>query len=473
MPIPILILIIPAILWTSDGFAAETCGTVLKLKGTVEIFSRQKKKDGGHGLDQRLAIVGREFGCDEIIVTRADSSVVIQMVTGKLSLGPKSRIEVAQFMPVSDNKGEVNGLNLIYGKIRLWMQKRADQRASFKVHTPIAVSGVRGTDFFVAHNGGGHLSHTATLEGQVEVARENSAASVLVNSGEQVSLGEGAPSLVPVPISEEIKTQVRTSSQLVQNDPQFTNPEAVQILGSPQTWRAPEPEETSSQPEPSESAKDKAAQEENPPEKQANLIPTEAAKPTLDRSRRWVLALGQGSGRIKHSSSDLDGDGKENGTLRLQLQARHKKKSWIGALALGNLGDQSFNSHGVKNSLSFLTAEGGVRFRHERWWSPYVRGGLAYAENAIEFQQYGTGNRSNENRRYILILATAGIDTFYLPWEKVGFYGAAEVTLYQSLFKGSQDTENQTGSKPPLANSSDDRLHSFGLNFNLGVVAYF
>lgn len=76
-----------------------------------------------------------------------DSSLQFQWKDNKVLLNGKFKIKIQTL----NKNNEPNVLNLVYGNLRALVSKDSPQK-SFKVKTPAAVVGVRGTDFMVTFN---------------------------------------------------------------------------------------------------------------------------------------------------------------------------------------------------------------------------------------------------------------------------------------------------------------------------------
>ena len=260
-----------------------TCGQLAGVKGkTVEVLRVQT---GREGETVRYAMRMDEgkvapLECDDIVLTGRDASVKLILASGKLSLGPESRIEVAAHSGSGGGNvsNKVNLINLTYGKMRSLIQKAPvspkgagkvkEGDVSFRVRTFSAVTGVRGTDFFTSYDHNTGLTEQATLEGSIEVRQTGSSQVVVVEAGHQVSVattpnavaeakerlksGTSDPSQEPpkqlpdssakiaplkvVPIRESLRNEIRVASVAVQDEKDFSHHKAVEIIGKPETW---------------------------------------------------------------------------------------------------------------------------------------------------------------------------------------------------------------------------------------------
>ncbi|MBF0245207.1 MAG: FecR domain-containing protein, partial [Planctomycetes bacterium] len=131
-------------------------GKALSIEGTVTCYRSLLKKEIAEG---------EELMFNDRIETDGDSSVEIALTDGSsLLLSPSSKLRLIR----EKNKTD---LELDVGALRCEVQPVAEQ-AGFYVHTPVAVVGVRGTDFVVeyaADEGAEEPFEVSVLNGEVEV----------------------------------------------------------------------------------------------------------------------------------------------------------------------------------------------------------------------------------------------------------------------------------------------------------------
>lgn len=125
---------------------AAAVGTITKAAGRVDITAP--------GRTRVPAAVGDEVHQGDVIRTKSGSSAEITFVDGGvMRLGPKSRVEISEYA-VEEKKVKRGLFKLFRGKIQNVVRKIAGIRFGHKrqnrleVHTPTAVCGVRGTDFY-------------------------------------------------------------------------------------------------------------------------------------------------------------------------------------------------------------------------------------------------------------------------------------------------------------------------------------
>ena len=152
------------------------CGRIVQALGRVQILNPNPTKLGI--VEARIFENGMppELGCKDSVITSQDSSAVIDIGSGKIILGPASKYAVEE----SSGKGKerkVIAMALLYGQMRASIVKRKAQLGDdtatnhFRVRTPTAVTGVRGTDFYISHKTETGQTLEATIDGAVEVSQ--------------------------------------------------------------------------------------------------------------------------------------------------------------------------------------------------------------------------------------------------------------------------------------------------------------
>ena len=241
--------------------AGDTCGTIEKMSGRVEVH-RLKEVAGKAGGTIREAIlvpsVPFSLLCTDVVATGPASAAKLKLTEVLLSLSANSRISL------SDQHGKSTQgsfLELTFGKVRSFFQKKPDWKekkdsAQFRIGSPAAVSGVRGTDFFVSFDPNTGVGNQAVLKGAIEVQHVETHQKVTVKQGEQVTAQvaptlESATNLVPnqvadhmptpkmevKPIAPSVAEEVRQASVLAKEEQVFQSVEAVKIIGPPDTWK--------------------------------------------------------------------------------------------------------------------------------------------------------------------------------------------------------------------------------------------
>jgi hypothetical protein len=165
------------------------------VQGTVTVNGRPARS--GHVLEEGALVVVGEGRATLIL----DSDRVVH-------LGPKTRLKLDDL-----KEGSQVDVKLDYGAVRSLVKSNSDRLRSFRVKTPSAVMGVRGTQFFVDLPPAGSMTgeglRVATLEGQVSVwdgraPTDAPPKPTLLNGGQsiQVSAATAAGAVAPKPLSE-------------------------------------------------------------------------------------------------------------------------------------------------------------------------------------------------------------------------------------------------------------------------------
>lgn len=246
----ILIFNIVLILFPLKMFASTPCGEVVQVAGKVEVL-RAKTGEDLNRVGIRIE-APYQLLCTDILVTLAGSRAKVKLANGMVTLSPNSRISIAKVIKGSQTPSL---LNLTYGKIRTFFEsKKADQgkgasQTQFRVKTPTAVVGVRGTDFYVSFNPNKETTTQATLKGEVEVEQLKTNSKVLVKGGEQVEVSlenklqnSAKAELLVKPIAKDTILDIRQTSSLVKEDANFKSTEAIAILGEVEKWVPPQNE---------------------------------------------------------------------------------------------------------------------------------------------------------------------------------------------------------------------------------------
>lgn len=131
---------------SSQTLARELAGVVEQVKGNAFISSGSGKKE--------LKVAGKVKQGDEI-TTDADAEALVRMTDGTvLAIRPNSQLQLSQYTFSTDDKtGKDDNflVKLVKGGLRTLSGKIGKRNpAQFKVNTPTATIGIRGTDFEVA-----------------------------------------------------------------------------------------------------------------------------------------------------------------------------------------------------------------------------------------------------------------------------------------------------------------------------------
>lgn len=148
---------------------------------------------------EESARVGAKVYPGEIVQTGPRSSVQLMTTDGsliKVGFGSKLKVEEST---VSGSFVTWVG-NLILGRVRALVTKQPGQAPRFKVHTPTASMGVRGTEFVAVHDEASETTYLYTLEGVMGFGQHDCDAAVScleVRAGETSVVRKGAPPTNP------------------------------------------------------------------------------------------------------------------------------------------------------------------------------------------------------------------------------------------------------------------------------------
>lgn len=143
----------------------------------------------------------------DIVRTKSDSKAEILFIDGNLlRLAQRTRIDISEYITDGAQTKEI--IKLPRGKVEALVEKKLAQRISvskeankFEIHTPNAVAGVRGTDYFVFHSR--NLTGILVKDGTVYVFNpEFPEIIVPVNAGSFTSVSAKAPPEAPRPATE-------------------------------------------------------------------------------------------------------------------------------------------------------------------------------------------------------------------------------------------------------------------------------
>ncbi|MFH1984894.1 MAG: FecR family protein [Pseudomonadota bacterium] len=147
--------------WVFIAFAAAGVGTLTQVKGAVAIVPP--------GKPPVVATLGDAVDEGQTVLTRGQSQAEITFADGSIMrLAANSRVRITQYQ--GDAKTSKSIFNLFEGKVQNIVTRAAgffskQNENRYEVHTPTAVCGVRGTDFFVSFIDG--ISESAVKSGVV------------------------------------------------------------------------------------------------------------------------------------------------------------------------------------------------------------------------------------------------------------------------------------------------------------------
>ena len=168
-------------------------GVFMVVKGDIKVESAKDKK-------VVPAKVGLKVYPGDSILAGADSRAKIVMSDKNIfNVSPDSKFKIEAY----ENSGEKKNvsLNLLYGKIRSTVNEKYEGENKFRIKTPTAVAGVRGTDFLTSFSQLTNTSKVVTFGGKVEVGSGIGPNGVIMNPV-MVTPGQftvAAPNAPPAP----------------------------------------------------------------------------------------------------------------------------------------------------------------------------------------------------------------------------------------------------------------------------------
>jgi hypothetical protein len=175
------------------AYGATVVGKFTYISGRVDVTSPGKKA--------APAKLGMEIAIGDIIRAKSNSKAEVLFKDGNiLRIAQNTRVEITKYMIGKDKSNRI--LNLFRGNIqnivkKMWAKKIAGfmKNHKYEVHTPIAVVGVKGTNFFTFHTrmGSGAIFKEGT---GYCYARKRPQRVVYIFSGQKVII----PSATAVPI---------------------------------------------------------------------------------------------------------------------------------------------------------------------------------------------------------------------------------------------------------------------------------
>jgi ferric-dicitrate binding protein FerR (iron transport regulator) len=189
----------------SPARADETAGSITAIRGAARVYRNVK---------QLAATVGMLVLLGDKIETLAASELTLVLSGGtELKLSESSTMTIDQ--NVASQPAIRSTVGLIVGKLRALVNATAARSVDFKVHTPNAVAGVRGTDFEIAYIEGKpcpaqptclRYTTVGVYQGTVVVSNPTSppgSAPVTVTAGYQTTIPCETPPTGPSPWGTE------------------------------------------------------------------------------------------------------------------------------------------------------------------------------------------------------------------------------------------------------------------------------
>ncbi len=175
-------------------WAGVPVGTFREVEGSVDVM-----RDGA--LPAVAVKAGDAVQVGDFVRTRSNSRAEIAFKDGNLlKIAPRTRIDISQYL--GTDEGDKRTLRLPRGKVQAVVPPKAKEEKGgakrFEIHTPNAVAGVRGTNFFVFHDR--NVTGVVVREGKVYTYNASLPQQlVTVPAGATTTVGERRPPQAPRP----------------------------------------------------------------------------------------------------------------------------------------------------------------------------------------------------------------------------------------------------------------------------------
>ena len=173
------------------------------------------------------AAVAMEVGVGDVVRTGPSGRAKLLFEDGSvLNLGDDSRIRITQFLytPGGDRSGL---LDLVRGTVRAWVTRLRAQRSGFKIQTPTAVAGVRGTDYALRERGEGTVVVVFSGEVTVRSADPGISGECVAQAGMSCELRRGQPVGPAAPAPADLLQALRDSTRVAS----LVHHESVRLAG--------------------------------------------------------------------------------------------------------------------------------------------------------------------------------------------------------------------------------------------------
>jgi hypothetical protein len=179
--------------------AAESVGKLTKVEGTVDIL-----REGN--LPAISVKVGDPVWVKDVIRTKSNSMAEILFIDGNtIKISQRSRIDISEYMAEENRSSEI--LRLQRGRVEAIVPNKNAKRISvspqahkFEIHTPCAVTGVRGTRYWTYQ--WENCATIAVQEGTVYVYNPNFPEKIVeVPAGKMTKACEDSPPFQPIETS--------------------------------------------------------------------------------------------------------------------------------------------------------------------------------------------------------------------------------------------------------------------------------
>jgi hypothetical protein len=180
--------------------AAESVGKFTKVEGTVDILR-------GGDLPAIPVKVGDPVWVKDVIRTKSNSRAEILFIDGNtIKISQRSRIDISEYLTEENKSSEI--LKLHRGRVEAIVLDKNAKRISvspnahkFEIHTPCAVTGVRGTKYWTYQ--WENCATIAVQEGKVYVYNPKFPEKIVeVRAGQMTKVCEDIPPFQPIDTSD-------------------------------------------------------------------------------------------------------------------------------------------------------------------------------------------------------------------------------------------------------------------------------
>ncbi len=153
-------------------------GTVLMSMGDVRVV--REKQTASLKINQKM------FNGDEVLAGDNGKAKIMFTDESNMTLLPKTRTKIQHEIATSE-KQATTVVSLLFGTVRSVVTKSEGGQKKYRVETPSAVAGVRGTDFLTTYYENSQITKVQTLEGKVELASLTGGTKSLIPAGQYAS----------------------------------------------------------------------------------------------------------------------------------------------------------------------------------------------------------------------------------------------------------------------------------------------
>jgi len=223
-----LISIIFLIIFMSGYALAQEVGKITALQGKVDVLKEGK-------LPAIVAKVNLPVYLKDIIRTKTDSKAEITFKDGTVvRVAPRSRVDISEYF--TDAETLRASIDVPRGKVAAYVSeestekiRKAPKANRFEIKTPIAVAGVRGTSYMVAHYPA--YSTVTVITGKVYCYNPQFPERVVeVSAGQMTVIREQAPPMPPRKLTpKEIEREQREVVAGKEEAPKAEAPKVVEV----------------------------------------------------------------------------------------------------------------------------------------------------------------------------------------------------------------------------------------------------